>query len=141
DLLCSAGGSRKGILTFWARARRLLWSWWPWTIAATWALAHDKWGWAIGTAAMAVISYLIAPVEAPPRFGLDHEFGVDAPEFLATVAGASGTPFIAGNAVTLLNNGDRFYRAMLAAIRQAELVITVKPYIYKAGDIGREFGD
>ena len=65
---------------------------------------------------MAVISYLIAPVEAPPRFGLDHEFGVDSPEFLATVAGASGTPFIAGNAITLLNNGDAFYPAMSGAV-------------------------
>ena len=90
---------------------------------------------------MAVISYLIAPVEAPPRFGLDHEFGVDDPEFLATVAGASGTPFIGGNALTLLNNGDAFYPAMLAAIRQAERSITVEAYIYWAGDIGREFAD
>ena len=90
---------------------------------------------------MAVISYLIAPVEAPPRFGLDHEFGVDDPEFLATVAGASGTPFIGGNALTLLNNGDAFYPAMLTAIREAERSITVEAYIYWAGDIGREFAD
>ena len=110
-------------------------------MAAVWALANAKWGWAVRTSAMAAISYLIAPVEAPPRFGLDHEFGVDAPEFLATVAGASGTPFIAGNAVTLLNNGDAFYPAMLAAIRQAERSITVEAYIYWAGDIGREFAD
>ena len=32
---------------------------------------------------MAAISYLIAPVESPPRYGFDHEFGVDSPEFLA----------------------------------------------------------
>ena len=26
---------------------------------------------------MAFFSYLIAPKESPPRYGLDHEFGVD----------------------------------------------------------------
>ena len=108
---------------------------------AVWALSDARWGWVWGSTAMAVISYLIAPRAAPPRFGLDHEFDVDSPEFLATVAGASGSPFIAGNVVTLLNNGDAFYPAMLAAIRQAERSITVEAYIYWAGDIGREFAD
>ena len=43
------------------------------------------------------MSYLIAPVEAPPRFGLDHEFAVDDDEFLDTMAGATGVPFCEGN--------------------------------------------
>jgi cardiolipin synthase A/B len=88
---------------------------------------------------MAMVSYLIAPAAAPPRFGLDHEFTVDSPEFGATVAGASGSPFLAGNTVELLNNGDEFYPPMLAAIRGARSSITIEAYIYWAGDIGREF--
>src|SRR6266513_857331 len=39
----------KGLLPFWTRARRLLWSWWPWAAAFLYAMVHNKWGWAIGT--------------------------------------------------------------------------------------------
>ncbi len=90
---------------------------------------------------MALVSYLIAPPAAPPRYGLDHQFPVDSPEFVATVAGASGSPFIGGNTLILLNNGDAFYPPMLEAIRQAEWSVTIEAYIYWAGEIGREFAD
>ena len=108
---------------------------------SAWAIGSGRWGWAIGAAVMAMVSYLIAPKAAPPRFGLDHEFPVDSPEFAATVAGASGAPFLAGNALEILNNGDAFYPPMLAAIRGAEASITIEAYIYWAGDIGREFAE
>jgi cardiolipin synthase A/B len=104
-----------------------------------WAIGNDRWGWAIGAGAMAMVSYLIAPAAAPPQYGLDHEFPVESSEFVATVAGASGSPFLPGNRVELLNNGDAFYPPMLAAIRQAHTSISVEAYIYWAGDIGREF--
>ena len=131
----------KGVLTFWTRARRLLWSWWPWAIVSVWAIGDARWGWAVGAGAMAMVSYLIAPPVAPPRFGLDHEFSIDAPEFLSTIAGASGSPFLNGNTLQLLNNGDAFYPPMLAAIKGAEASITIEAYIYWAGDIGRVFAE
>jgi cardiolipin synthase len=129
------------LLPFWTRLRRLLWSWWPWALVSIWAIGDARWGWAIGGGAMALVSYLIAPPVAPPRYGLDHQFPVDSPEFKATVAGATGSPFVSGNSLTLLNNGDAFYPPMLAAIRQAEWSVTIEAYIYWAGDIGREFAD
>ena len=99
----------KGVLPFWTRMRRLFWSWWPWAAACLWALVNDKWGWAWGTGAMAFVSYLIAPAEAAPQYGLDHEFAIDDEEFLPTMAGATGVPFLPGNALTILNDGDEFY--------------------------------
>ena len=39
-------------------------------------------------------------------------------EFVGTVAGASGSPFLDGNSLELLNNGDAFYPPMLAAIKE-----------------------
>jgi cardiolipin synthase len=129
----------KGVLPFWTRMRRLLWSWWPWAAACLWALVNDKWGWAWGTGAMAFVSYLIAPAEAPPRYGLDHEFAVEDEEFLSTMAGATGVPFLPGNSLTLLNDGDEFYPAMLQAIEEAEYSITIEAYIYWAGEIGLQF--
>ena len=129
----------KGVLTFWARARRLLWSWWPWAIVSIWAIGNARWGWAIGAGTMAMVSYLIAPSTAPPRFGLDHEFAINSAEFRRTVAGASGVPFLEGNSVELLNNGDAFYPRMLDAIKAAEHSITIEAYIYWAGNIGAVF--
>ena len=127
------------MLTFWTRARRLLWSWWPWAIVSIWAIGDARWGWAIGAGVMALVSYLIAPAAAPPRFGLDHEFSIESPEFVGTVAGASGSPFLGGNRLELLNNGDAFYPAMLTAIKAAERSITIEAYIYWAGEIGGLF--
>jgi phosphatidylserine/phosphatidylglycerophosphate/cardiolipin synthase-like enzyme len=94
-----------------------------------WAIADTRWGWAVGAGAMSLVSYLIAPAAPPPRYGLDHEFPVDSSEFLATVAGASGAPFIPGNRVELLNNGDAFYPRMLAAVENARASIPIEAYI------------
>ena len=129
----------KGALTFWTRARRLFWSWWPWAIASLWAISDARWGWAIGCGAMALVSHLLTPAADPPRFGLDHEFAVDSPEFVKTMAGATGHPFLPGNRLELLNNGDAFYPCMLDAIKSAQCSVTVEAYIYWAGAIGKEF--
>lgn len=131
----------KGTLPFWARARRLLWSWWPWLLGCIFSLVTDRWGWAIGTGAMAFVSYVITPEESAPRYGLDHEFAVDDEEFVASMEGATGVPFAPGNRLDVLNNGDAFYPAMLLAIEAAELSITIEAYIYWAGKIGRQFAE
>ena len=83
------------------------------------ASSHDRWGWASGAGAMALVSYLITPSEFPPRYGLDHEFAVEDEEFLPTMAGATGVPLLPGNRIDILNNGDAFYPAMLEAIEDA----------------------
>lgn len=129
----------KGILTLGTRGRRLFWSWWPWALVSVWGIAEGQWGWAIGAGAMASVSHLITPAEEPPRYGLDHEFSVDSTEFVATVAGASGSPFLPGNKIEMLNNGDEFYPPMLAAIQEAQGSITIEAYIYWSGEIGLEF--
>ena len=121
------------------RARRLLWSWWPWVLACLFALEQREWWWAFGAGLMATISYLIAPIESPPRYGLDHEFGIDSPDFLTTIAGATGVPFTRGNRIDLLNNGDEFYPVMLREIAAAQVSITIEAYIYWEGEIGRTF--
>ena len=108
----------KGQVPFWAHARRLFWAWWIWALFCLWALIDDAWGWAAGTGAMALVSYLITPSEFPPRYGLDHEFSVDDEEFLPTMTGATGVPCIPGNRIDILNNGDAFYPAMLEAIER-----------------------
>src|SRR6187397_3631385 len=68
--------SPKGVLTGWARIRRLFWSWWPWAIGGL-ALAYTgHWGWAAGPGVLATVSFLIAPKADPPRYGLDNKFAI-----------------------------------------------------------------
>ncbi len=77
---------------------------------AVWAFTSDRDGWGIFGLCMAIFSYLSAPVETPPRFGLEHDLSIDSEEFLTSVAGATGAPFIHSNRIDILNNGDEFSR-------------------------------
>ena len=131
----------KGLPRFWVRVRRIFWSWWPWATMAVGSLIIDEWWWALGLGVMAFVSYVLTPKEQPPRYGLDHEFGIEDEEFLPTMTGATGVPFIDGNDLELLNNGDEFYPVMLAAIAAAECSITIEAYIYWDGEIGRKFAE
>ena len=46
---------------------------------------------------------------------------MESPEFLSTIAGATGKPFLRGNSLKVLNNGDEFYPSMLDAITERSL--------------------
>jgi cardiolipin synthase len=117
------------------------WLWWPmpWAIACTWALATDRWWWALGTGAMAAVSQAIALRDPGLAFAVDHEMPVDSPQFLDSMEGSTGVPLLEGNAVEILNNGDEFYPSMLEAVRGAGRSITIEAYIYWKGEIGLEF--
>src|SRR5215467_13241273 len=119
--------------------RKLFWSWWLWVAVAIIFEGVGHGNFAAGFAGAGLILYLAAPHEQIPRYGLKYAFPVDSKEFLTTVAGAAGATFVPNNKVTILNNGDAFYPAMLDAIRNAKRTITMETYIYWAGDIGRQF--
>jgi cardiolipin synthase len=129
----------KGRPTVWTILRRALWSWWIWALVAVWAVRSGSRGWAIGSIITAVFTYLVAPRETSPTYGLDHDFPVDSPEFIQTMAAATGVPFLEGNRLKIYNNGDAFYPAMLEAIESARCSITMEAYIYWKGDIGLRF--
>jgi phosphatidylserine/phosphatidylglycerophosphate/cardiolipin synthase-like enzyme len=129
----------KGQLGWLALGRKLFWSWWVWVAVALAAEASSHGNFAAGFATMGFIFYLLAPREHIPRFGLDYKFPIRSDQFLPTVMGVPGVPFIPGNKVTVLTNGDQFYPAMLKAIASAEKMITMEMYIFWAGDIGRQF--
>ena len=129
----------KGQIGAFTHLRRAVWSWWPWSLLALWLVSASHWLWAAAATLMALLSHLLTPRSQPPRFGLEHEFAVNSTEFLATVVGATGVPFIAGNAFEVLNNGDAFYPRMLADIRAAQVSVAIEAYIYWAGEVGAEF--
>jgi len=131
----------KGALGLWTRTRRLILAWWPWAILCLWSLVAERWFLALGSGIAALVCYLMTPEEFPPVYGLDHEFPVESDEFLHTVSGATGMVFVDGNTIELMKNGDEFYPAMLEAIEQAEVSVTIEAYIYWAGAIGRQFAE
>jgi cardiolipin synthase len=129
----------KGIATAWTRVRRLIWSWWPWAILCVYFIDQHAWWWALGVGLWSGVCSLSTLQEFPPQYGLDHGIEVGSQDFLDTMAGSADIPFLPGNSLQLLNNGDRFYPAMLHDIDTAEHSITVEAYIYWAGEIGITF--
>jgi cardiolipin synthase len=130
---------RRGIPGLWTRARWVIWSWLLWAAFAIYSAYTQSWGLTAVGAVLTLITYLIAPREQPPVFGLDHKTTCDSPDFVPSMIGLTGTPFLEGNRVVVLNNGDEFYPAMLGAIRGAQLSITIEAYIYWHGNVGLEF--
>ncbi|HEX6213729.1 MAG TPA: phospholipase D-like domain-containing protein [Vicinamibacterales bacterium] len=129
----------KGIATLWTRVRRLIWSWWPWAILCVYFIDQREWWWALGIGLWSGVCSLSTPQEFPPQYGLDHGIEVGSQDFLETMAGAAAVPFLSGNTLKALNNGDQFYPAMLRDIEMAERSITIEAYIYWAGEIGISF--
>ncbi len=129
----------KGRPTLWTRIRRVLMTWLLWAALGAVAMALDEWWWALAAFLWAFVCFVITPAERAPRYGLDHEFGLLDPDFLPTMAGATGVALLAGNKIEILNNGREFYPVMLDAIRGAKASITIEAYIYWAGEIGLEF--
>jgi cardiolipin synthase len=106
-----------------AGKKELDYPWWLETLAAIG-----------GAATIAVIITLFFSVgRRPERLVPTQAPAVDAPEFLAAVAGTAGSPLRKGGTVHLLNNGVEFFPALLQAIRAAKQTITFTVYIWEAG--------
>ncbi len=66
---------------------------------------------------------------------------VDLPELAALEEAATGSPLIAGNKLTLLNDGPQTISAMMAAIKNAKDHINLETYIFGDQGLGEEFAD
>lgn len=94
----------------------------------------------IGVTALAVL--LIANLSLGDK-KIDKQveslYSVSDPQFQRTIGTMLGAALLPGNRVEALVNGDRFFPAMLSAIRAARESITLETYIYWSGRIGEEF--
>ena len=121
------------------RIRRILWLWQPWALLTGGFLIADRYWWATGMLALAFATYLLRPAERRPVLGLDHIDPAGSQAFLDTMAGLTGAGFVPGNTLTVLDNGDQFYPAMLDAIRGATRSICVEQYIFWPGEVASWF--
>ncbi|BCS32861.1 cardiolipin synthase B [Luteitalea sp. TBR-22] len=121
------------------RIRRVIWLWQPWALLTGWFLIQDRWYWSAGMLALAFVTFVLRPAERPPRLGLEHTDPAGSRGFLDTMIGVTGVDFVPGNRIDILNNGDAFYPAMLAALRQARRSICIEQYIFWAGETAEAF--
>ena len=103
-------------------------SWWAWGLMIIGLLA-----------VIGVIGALFLPDWPTPdyRLGFDAEPGSE--DFVHLAAGFLNVPLLRGGTAELLQNGDRFYPAMLEAIRGARHSVNFEVYIFESDEIGREF--
>jgi cardiolipin synthase A/B len=94
-------------------------------------------------AACATILILLNLVGSERRIQheISHRYGVGDAQFRREIGTLLGPALIGGNRVENLENGDRIFPPMLAAIRAAKRSINLETYIYWSGEIGREFAD
>lgn len=97
----------------------------------------------IGAASLFWTLYTLAirePIDLPPE-RLSIPAGAGAPDVAVSLAANLNAPLLPGNDVTLLENGDEIFPAMLDSIRDARESINFLTYVYWTGDIARTFAD
>lgn len=72
---------------------------------------------------------------------IERIYAIDDPRFTIDLGALLGPPFLTGNKVSALLNGDQIFPPMLAAIRSAKISVTFETYIYWSGAIGQAFAD
>lgn len=95
----------------------------------------------IATAAAALLALNFTAGEPQVRQQLPRLYGTSSPQFERAMGNLLGPSIVEGNDVMDLQNGDRIFPPMLAAIRAARRSITFETYIYWSGDIGKQFAD
>ncbi len=74
-------------------------------------------------------------------YHMEHTYGVNDPEFFGSALALSDPYPIPGNRITLLQNGDEYFPAMLEAIRGAKKTVNFQAYIVYSDPTGQAFRD
>lgn len=126
-------------VAIWLSLRHVVWLGWFWVFGQAAKDSSKVWGFIALLTVATILAFLFTPTEDSPEYGLKHEFAIESEEFLPSITGVTDTPFLPGNKLEILNNGDEFYPVMLKAIEAAQQSITIEAYIYWAGETGLRF--
>jgi cardiolipin synthase len=132
---------RLGTLTLPDHAREFIRAWWTWFAIA---LVLELTGLRVTglfAGLLAFVLYHTSTDSHPAVYPLEPDFDSNSSEFRATIAGTTGMPIIDGNRVTVYNDGDEFYPAILDVIESARLSITMEQYIFWDGRVGKRFAE
>lgn len=92
-------------------------------------------------AIIGVIGALFLPDWPSDDFTMGFKADPGSERFVEWTSGYLNSPILQGGQVTILQNGDAFFPAMLEAIRKAEDSINFEVYIFEPDEIGRQFMD
>jgi cardiolipin synthase len=110
-----------------------------------WDATLPWYGWALiligAVALVSVFGALFLPDWKEPEFSLGELPEPGSEGFVNGVGAFLGTPVARGGTIELLQNGDKFYPAMLEAIRGARDTVNFEVYIFEPDEIGRQFID
>lgn len=93
------------------------------------------------TAATIIILLNFMTAEKKIQRKLESLYHVADPQFSRSISALLGPPFVSGNDVQVLKNGQEIFPSMLAAIESAQETITFETFIYWADSIGEEFAN
>ena len=104
--------------------------WWAWTLMVIGVIAI-----------IGVLGALFLPDWPSDDFTMGFEADPGSERFVEWTSCYLNSPILQGGGVTILQNGDAFYPAMLEAIRKAEDSVNFEVYIFEPDAIGRQFMD
>jgi cardiolipin synthase A/B len=89
----------------------------------------------------AFIAWLVLVVLFTPHipYHIERDLDATSDHFVRVLESTCMVSLTNGNRIEILTNGDRFYPAMLAAIRSARETINMECYIFKKGAISDQF--
>jgi cardiolipin synthase len=107
-----------------------------------WKLALAEWiAGGLALVAIVVVFCLIFIRRHRLEYRMEHTFAVRDAEFFGSAHALSDSVPVAGNKIELLQNGDEYFPAMLAAIRSARQTVNFAAYIFWSDEVGRAFRD
>jgi cardiolipin synthase len=114
----------------------------PWLQQRWWKLAVVEWIWvALAFIVIVLIFCLFFIRRKTVEYKIEHTFAVSAPEFFGSALALTNPVPLTGNKIELLENGDRFFPAMLDAIKSAQKTVNFAAYIMKSDGMGHQFRD
>jgi len=102
--------------------------WWGWTLMAIGLIAI-----------ISVIGALFLPDWPEDDYTVGFEADPGSESFVEWSAAFLNSPIFQGGEVTLLQNGDAFFPAILKAIKEARDSVNFEVYIFEPDEIGRQF--
>ena len=105
---------------------------------------RPEWPKLLGTAAASSLATMFVahnffPEEKKIRHTIHARYDAGDDVFARTMGQLLGPPLLPGNKVTLLENGEQIFPAMLASIRSAERTITFENFLLTEGEVSDEF--
>jgi cardiolipin synthase len=94
---------------------------------------------AVSSLATMFVAHNFFPDEKKIRHRIHAHYAAGDDEFVRTMGQLLGPPLLEGNNVTLLQNGDEIFPAMLGAIRSARRTITFENFLFKEGEVADAF--